>query len=111
MRWIEYKLKRVATEWNIPEAMATKPTKAQIKNLKEDYIAESTLAIWMEIGDTKREERLVSTKRATGETTTKWESGFGIYNGEWIPLELIKTKHIYQVLLQKRTSVKNYTPA
>ena len=91
--------------------MAAKLTKAQIKNLKEDCIVESTLEIWMEIEGTKREERLVSAKRATGETTTKWESGVGIYHGEWIPLEHTKTKQIYQALLKKRIPVKKYTPS
>ena len=94
-------------EWNTSEAMAALTTKNQIKNLKEDCIVESTLAIWIEIGDTKREEQLVTTQRSNGEEIINWESGFGIENEKWIPIEKIKTKQIYHILLKERTSLKN----
>ena len=58
MRWIEYKLKQIATEWTTPEAMAATPTKNQIKNLKKDCIVELLSAIWMEIGGTKKRRTL-----------------------------------------------------
>ena len=59
MKWIERKLNKVAKKWGVQEAMAAKPNKKQLRELKEDCIVESTLKIWFEIGGKgggKREE-------------------------------------------------------
>ena len=45
MKWVERKLNKVARRWRVREAMAAKPNKKQLKELKEDCIVESSLKI------------------------------------------------------------------
>ena len=40
-----------------------------------------------------------------------WESGFGIKRDKtWMPIENITSKKIYDIIIQKRNSIKKYTP-
>jgi hypothetical protein len=111
MKWIERKLERVAERWGVAEAMAAKPKKKQIKELKETCIVESTLKIWFEIGGKggggRREER-----NEKGEVTEIELSGLGIAEtgGEWTPLERLKTRQTYDRLIQTRMKLRDYTP-
>ena len=110
MRWIERKLKRVATRWKVSEAMAAKPKKREIKNLKETCLAEAALKIWFEIGGTKQHERIVEHKKGT-EIKQKWESGYGVTNEDkWVPIEIITSKTTYAIIQEKRNRIKDYTP-
>ena len=111
MKWIERKLRRVARKWGVREAMGAKPTKSQLRDLKEDCLTENTLKIWFEIGGrgggSRREERKVKEKVQCIEL-----SGFGIEDeeGKWTPIERMTTKLAYRNLIQKRMKMKNYTP-
>ena len=38
-----------------------------------------------------------------------WELGFGIeYEDKWIPIEIISSKIIYEIIISKRNKLKNY---
>ena len=40
-----------------------------------------------------------------------WESGFGVENeGDWTPIDKLKTKIVYEVLTKKRKKIKDYIP-
>ena len=57
MRWIERRLIKVATEWNVEEVMATKPSRKQRKQLSDTCFTESTLFFCPEIGGEKQSSR------------------------------------------------------
>ena len=111
MKWIERKLRRVAKNWGVAEAMAARPTKKQLNGLKEDCVVESSLRIWFEIGGGGRgrtkEERTVK-----GETTTVELSGLGVTdtNEKWIPIEGLTGRQTYDRLIQTRMKIKDYEP-
>jgi len=111
MKWIERKLHRVAGRWGVREAMAAKPNRKQIEELKEDCIVESTLKIWFEIGGKgggkKKEE-----KKEKGEMREMELSGMGVEEEKegWTPIERLKTRQIYDRLIKKRMKLKNYEP-
>jgi hypothetical protein len=110
MKWIERKLMRVAKRWGVEEAMAAKTKKKQRDGLKETCLVECTLKIWLEIGGTKREPREVEVERK-GKKEMRRETGFGVEVGkEWIAIERLKSKHIYAILTEKRTKLKDYQP-
>ena len=112
MKWIERKLKRVARRWGVPEAMAAKPSKKQLKELKEDYLVESTLKTWFEIGG-KGGGVTTEKRKKKGEEEKEFElSGFGLEeeDGKWTPIERVKTRQTYDRLIQKRMRLRNYTP-
>ena len=71
MRWVERKLKRVAERWGVEEAMAAKPKKKQLDELREGCVVESTLKLWHEIGGAKREAREVTRKIKKEEVTKR----------------------------------------
>ena len=71
MRWIERKLNRVAREWGVKEAMASKPTKSMTMKLKETCIAESALRVWIEIGGRKEPSRNIPEEHERGEIKNK----------------------------------------
>ena len=108
MKWVERKLDK-ARRWGVREAMPAKPSKRQLKELKEDCIVESTLKIWFEIGGkgggTQKEE-----KEETGETVDIDLSGMGVdeEKGGWTPIERLKTRHAYDRLIRTRMKLKNY---
>ena len=109
MKWVERKLRRVAERWGVAEA--AKPSKKQVKELKEDCVVEDTLRIWFEIGG--RGGVAVKEKRKKKEEEIEVElSGLGIDNvdGDWIPIERMKMRKAYDKLIQKRMKMKNYTP-
>ena len=115
MKWVERKLKIIAERWGVEEAMAAKATEKQIKNLRENCLVESSLKTWLEIGGTKGE----GGQEIPGEQGEKkklekeeWQTGFGIYlRDEWIPIEELKSKQIYKILIGKRMKRKNYKPS
>ena len=111
MRWIERKLVRVAERWRVAEAMAAKPNKQQVKELKQNCIVESTLKVWFEVGGTgggPKEE--VQMKR--GEKKTVRLSGIGMETERgWIPIERLKGRQIYDRLVRTRLTLKNYKPS
>ena len=45
MKWVQGKLRRVAKRCGVTEAMAAKPSKKQVKELKVDCVVEDTLRI------------------------------------------------------------------
>ena len=112
MRWIERKLVRVAERWEVEEAMAAKPSKKQLKELKQSCIVESTLKIWFEIGGRgggAKEEEEINEK---GEKRVVMLSGIGVEAEQrWIPIEKLKTRHVYERLVKIRMTMKNYTPS
>jgi hypothetical protein len=111
MKWIERKLNKVAEKWGVQEAMAAKPNKIQLKELKEDCIVESTLKIWFEIGGKgggkQKEER-----KEKGELREFELSGMGVdeEKGGWTPIERLTTKQSYDRLVRSRMKLKNYEP-
>ena len=91
MRWIERRLIRVATEWNVEEAMAAKPSRKQRKQLSETCLSESTLSTWLEIGGVKQTSGYIIPQPKPGqrnkEPTRTWELEFGITREDtWIPI-------------------------
>ena len=110
MRYCERKLSRIAREWKVKEAMAATPSKRQIKKLKDKCLTESALKIWHEIGGTKRNSRYVEIKKKL-EIIQLWETGFGVEKGDkWIPIENLTTKMTYDIIIQKRSTIKTYIP-
>ena len=110
MRYCERKLTRIANRWETREAMAAKPTKKQLKKLKNECLTESALKIWLEVGGTKKEENYKTIKKGE-EIKQVWESGFGVeHKTKWTPIENITSKIVYDLLIQKRNKIKNYTP-
>ena len=85
MKWIERKLIRVAKRWEVPEAMAAKPTKKQIKELRESCIVESTLKTWIEIGGTWKEPKgEQKEEEQKDKEEKKTVTGFGVEHAkEW----------------------------
>ena len=59
MKRIERKMKRIATRWKAREAMSVNPKNKKIRVLKEICLAETAFKIWLEIGGTKQNERIV----------------------------------------------------
>ena len=110
MKWVERKLTKVARRWRVQEAMAAKPNKRQLKELKEDCVVESTLKIWFEIGGQgggKQKEG----KEENGEMKEIELSGMGVdEEGRWTPIERLKTRQVYNRLIQKRMKLRNYEP-
>jgi len=110
MRYIERKMTKIAKKWKVREAMGAKPSKNEQKELDDTCITESAIKIWIEIGGTKRIERLVEGKKDE-EVRMKWESGFGVEKSDtWIPIERLKSKTVYELLIDKRNRIKKYTP-
>ena len=95
--------------------MASKPTKIQQRGLKYECLTESTLRTWLEIGGKKQEARYVE-KHPRSEQKEQgikiiWESEFGVENeGDWTPIERLKTKIVYEILTKKRNKIKDYIP-
>ena len=95
--------------------MASNPTKIQQRGLKDECLTESTLRTWLEIGGKKQEARYVE-KHPRSEQKEQgikiiWESGFGVENeGDWTPIERLKTKIVYEILTKKRNKIKDYIP-
>ena len=112
MKWIERKLIRVAKRWEVPEAMAAKPTKKQIKELRESCIVESTLKTWIEIGGTWKEPKgEQKEEEQKDKEEKKTVTGFGVEHAkEWTPIEQLKTKLVYAILIEKRMKLKGYSP-
>ena len=109
MKWMERKLDRVARRWGVREAMAAKPGRKQLKELKEDCIVESTLKIWFEIGGKgggKQKEK----RKVKGEMREIELSGMGVdeEKGGWTPIERLTTKQAYDRLIQTRMKLKDY---
>ena len=110
MKWIERKMKRVATRWKVREVMSAKPKKKEIRELKETCLTEAALKIWFEIGGIQQNERLVEYKKGT-ENKQRWESGYGIKREDkWIAIEMLTSKITYKIIQEKRNRIKNYTP-
>jgi hypothetical protein len=111
MKWIERKLNRLAEKWGVQEAMAAKPNKTQLKELKEDCIVESTLKIWFEIGG-KGGGRLKEERKEMGELREIELGGMGVNEekGGWIPIERLTTKQAYDRLIRTRMKIRNYEP-
>jgi hypothetical protein len=111
MKWVERKLDRIARRWEVREAMAAKPSRKQLKELKEDCIVESTLKIWFEIGG-KGGGKQKEEKKVKGEMKEIERSGMGVdeEKGGWTPIERMKTKQIYDRLIRKRMRLRDYTP-
>ena len=79
------------------EAMATKPSKKQLKELKEDCLVESTLKIWFEIGG-KRGGVTTEKRKKKGEEEKEFElNGFGLEeeDGKWTPIESPKASRAF----------------
>ena len=111
MRWGEHKLIKVAQRWTVPEAMAATPSRRQLRELDATCLVESTLALWHEIGGTFLGERVRKHVQADATTATTWESGFGVHCREtWHPIESLRTKTTYAILLAKRSKLRHYTP-
>ena len=64
-------------KWKVSEAMGAKPSKKEQKELDDKCITESAIKVWIEIGGTKRKERIVEEKKGE-EVISNWESGFGV---------------------------------
>ena len=79
MKWVERKLNRIAQKWGKNGIMAVKPSRREIKELKETCVVETTLKIWYGIGEKKQEERYVE-ETYQDNIIKKWESGYGIEN-------------------------------
>ena len=110
MKWVERKLTRIAQKWKINDIMAAKPSRKEIKELKETCLVETTIKIWYEIGGKKQEERYVE-ETYQDNIIQKWESGYGIEKEEkWIPIEKLNSKIVYETLQKAREQIKNYTP-
>jgi hypothetical protein len=111
MKWIERKLHRVAKRWKVREAMAAKPNKKQLKELKEDCIVESTLKIWFEIGG-KGGGKQKEEKEEKGEMKKIELSGMGVdeEKGGWTPIERLKTRQVYDRLIRTRMKLRKYEP-
>ena len=110
MRYIERKMTKIAKRWKVSEAMGAKPSKKEQKELDDKCITESAIKVWIEIGGTKRKERIVEEKKGE-EVISNWESGFGVEKKDvWIPIEKLKSKTIYEILIDKRNRIKKYTP-
>jgi hypothetical protein len=111
MKWIERKLHRVAGRWGVREAMAAKPSKKEIGELKEECIVESTLKIWYEIGG-KGGGKEKEEKKEKGETREIELSGMGVEEekGGWIPIERLTTRQAYDRLIKKRMTLRQYIP-
>ena len=108
MKWVERKLDKVARRWGVREAMAAKPSKTQLKELKEDCIVESTLKIWFEIGG-KGGGKQKEEKEEKGEIEL---SGMGVdeEKGGWTLIERLKTRQAYDRLIRTRMKLKNFKP-
>ena len=87
--------------------MTVKPSRKQIKELKEDCIVESTLKIWFEIGGKQKEEQ-----KEKGEMKEIELSGLGVDEEKegWTPIERLKTKQAYDRLIRTRMKLRNYEP-
>jgi hypothetical protein len=79
--------------------------------LKDDCIVESTLRIWFEIGG-KGGGKEKEEKKEKGEKREIELSGMGVEEEKegWTPIERLKTRQIYDRLIQKRMTLKNYIP-
>ncbi len=111
MKWVERKLDRVAERWGVREAMAAKPNRKQLKELKEECTVESTLKIWFEIGGKgggkQKEER-----KKKDEIREILLSGMGVdeEKGGWTPIERLTTRKAYDRLTRTRMKLRNYEP-
>ena len=106
MRYCERKLTQIANRWETREAMAATLIKKQLKKLKNEYLTESVLKICLEIGVTKHEEKFITIKKGE-EIEEVWESGFGVeYKTKWIPIRNVTSKIVYDIIIQKRNSIK-----
>jgi hypothetical protein len=131
MRWVERKLKRVARRWKVEEAMAARPSRRQLRELRTDCMVESSLGIWFEIGgggrgpvvDRQRQPKtggasvgvdLQHLPTAQVEEKKVVEiSGLGMTgeDGKWTPIERVTGRQAYDRLIQKRMRIKNYEPS
>ena len=115
MRWIERRLISIADNWNVEEAMVAKPSRQQRKQLNNNCLTENTLNISLEIGGEKQPSRYITTQpkpeQKNKRPITTWESGFGVRRkDEWTSIEKIKSKLVYQILMEKRSRLREYTP-
>ena len=67
MRWTEQKLVNIAIKWNVNEAMASNPSRKQRKDIKDACLTESSLGIWLEIGERKQPSRYIKTQPKPGQ--------------------------------------------
>ena len=91
--------------------MVAKPTRKHLTELKEDCIVERTLKIWFEIGGKGGGKQNEQKKEKEGMKEIEL-SGMGVEEekGGWTPIERLKTRQIYDRLIQKRMRLKNYEP-
>ena len=61
MKWVERKLNRIAQKWGKNDIMAVKPSRREIKELKETCVVETTLKIWYEIGGKNKKKDIETT--------------------------------------------------
>ena len=94
----------------VQEVLGAKPSKKQRIELKEDCIVESTLKIWFEIGG-KGGGKTKEERKEEGERREVELSGLGMdmEAGKWTPIERIKTRQVYDKLIEIRMKVKDYT--
>ena len=53
---------------------------------------------------------MVEGKKGT-KVIKSWESGFGVEKGDiWIPIERLKYKPVYELIIEKRNRIKKFTP-
>ena len=59
----------------------------------------------------KEETREMVEEKKGKEVIKKWESGFGVEKGNtWIPIERLKSKAVYEIIIEKRNRIRKYTP-
>lgn len=137
-KWITRRMNKKKQEWKMNEnenVLGLIPTRKMITELRDDNLTEKIMKIWYEIEGTtrskyenrgekdKKEEefkRIVEIVMKTTEPKTyelmmrkrkEGEKEIGIeIEGEWRPIETIRTKEIYEKLLKKRLKLNNYTP-
>ena len=111
MKWVERKLRKVAKKWGVQEAMAARPTKKQLMELKADCIVESTLKVWLEIGGQGGGKREEERKTKEGKVRVAL-SGLGLVEAKegWTPIERMKSREAYNRLVQRRMKLTGYTP-
>ena len=95
-RWVERKLRRLGRRWGTMNVMTHRPSNKQKGDLNKECLVESTMKIWYEIGGGV--ERMVQKEDGIVK-----EMGMMFKNG-WIALENLKTKHVYDVLVERRDS-------
>ena len=99
-RWVERKLRRLGRRWGTMNVMTHRPSNKQKGDLNKECLVESTMKIWYEIGGGV--ERMVQKEDGIVK-----EMGMMFKNG-WIALEKLKTKHVYDALVERRLKMRDY---